>query len=257
MFAIYPYFPSFHVPHGGLSGRVEADVRMVFWSVSVPAYDRYGFAGYQQTDFGESYNLTVGSSYLTYSTGKFALSLFYNDALTGKVEVDTLTFSYDVRDYGFGLAFSPNGWFGVGVDGLLTPDDRGGGLDFTLRYEYLAYLTGGVFYMLGSREIRYDLAGFVALPDPRMSSLGIYLSNRWGTSLLLRYETNITHKRRIKLGGGFLYDSTYTPVFSLGERERLGRYDVGMDITVFPVRHDFGNMRVEWNDVKLALWIGF
>ncbi len=255
MFAIYPYFPSFHVPAKGLSGHVGADVRMVFWSISVPSYDRYGFAGYQQTDFGEFYNLTVGSSYLAYSTGKVAVALFYNDVLTGNVKVDTLTYTYDHRNFGGGIAFSPLKWLALGLDAFLTPKDRGGGVDFTLRYEYLAHLSGGVFYTTGG--IRYDLSGFLAFPDPRMSSLGIYLSNAYGTSLLLRYETNITRNRRIKLGGGFIYDSTYTPVFSIGEREKLGRYDLGFDVTVFPVRYDLKGMRVEWNDVKLGVWVGF
>ena len=257
MFAIYPYFPSFHVPHSGLSGRVEADVRMVFWNVSVPAYDRYGFAGYQQTDFGESYHFTVGNSYIAYSTGKFAFSLFYNDVLTGNVTVDTLLFEYNFRDYGGGVAFSPVKWMALGVDALLTPEDRGGGVDLTLRYEYLAHLSGGVFYLTEGKRIVWDVSGFIALPDPRMSSLGIYLSNKYATAMLLRYETNITRNRRIKLGGGFIYDSTYTPVLSVGEREKLGRYDLGIDITVFPVRHDLRNKRVEWNDIKLVVWIGF
>ncbi|NPA80599.1 MAG: hypothetical protein GXO29_06095 [Thermotogae bacterium] len=257
MFAFYPYLPSFHVAEGGLSGHVQADVRMVFWSVSVPAYDRYGFAGYQQTDFGENYLFTLGNSYLAYSTGKFAISLFYTNALSGSVKVDTLSYAFNFKTYGGGIAFAPTGWMSLGVDAVLTPDDRGGGMDFTFRYEYLAHLSGGLFYMLNSKRVVWDVSAFVALPDPRMSSLGLYASNRWKPSYMVRYETNITRNRRIKLGGGFIYDGTYAPVLSLGESERLGRYLLGADLNVFPAKYDYENMRVEWNDVNLSLWITF
>ncbi|NPB03019.1 MAG: hypothetical protein GXO39_01205 [Thermotogae bacterium] len=257
MFVLYPYFSSYHVIDEGLSAHLQMDLRMVFWSVSVPSYDRYGFAGYQQTDFGEQYNLNLGNSFVAFSTGRFALSLFYTNAISGQVTVDTFSYTYDFKGGGVSLAFSPLKWAAFGIDAFISSKDRGGGFDFTLRYEYLGYISGGLYYTSQSKDIIWDVATFLALPDPRMSSIGLYASNRYATSFLLRYETNITRNRRIKLGGGFIYDSTYAPVLSVGNKEKFGRYDMGIDILFFPVRHDYDNLRIEWNDVTLSLWIGF
>ncbi len=257
MFPLYPYFASFHTGEVGFSGHLGVNARAVFWSISVPAYDRYGFAGYQQMAFGEEYILNPGSSFISYSTGRLAISLFYNNDALGDVRVDTLLYRYKNFGYGGGLAFSPNGWFSAGVSAVLTPEDRGGGVDFTLRYGYLAYVSGGIFYTIGGGDLVGDVAVFLAVPDPRMSSVNLYLSNRYKPSLLVRYETNITRHRRIKLGGGFFYDSLYTPVVSLGERERLGGYDFGFDVTFFPFSDDRGDFKVEWSEVRLDVWVGF
>ncbi|MEO0213993.1 MAG: hypothetical protein ABIL12_00575, partial [candidate division WOR-3 bacterium] len=81
-------------------------------------------------------------------------------------------------------------------------------------------------------------------------------TNRYKSMGILRYETFLTKNLRVKLGAGAIYeDSTYKPLFLVGqEMNQLDRV-LGIDIGVYPRSAEIRGGRVDWNEIMLYIWL--
>ncbi len=256
MFLLYPYISAYKVVYTkGWDLRAGVDVVGNFWYYSIPTYDQYGFAGYTQMDFGQSVNYYLGSTDFSYSNGKLAFSVFYNSIKQNKLNAYEIDINENFYNYGLSLGYTPFKNISVGLTGEVYNDDRFVGLEALFGYGYNFYIGGNVLRGLNG-GIDYLMFSSVALKDERFSELKFYLTNRYKSMGILRYETSLTKNLRVKLGAGAIYgDSSYKPLFLVGqEMNQLGRV-LGFDLGVYPRSVETKSGRVDWNEVMIYIWL--
>ena len=256
MFPFYPYLAVEKVEFSkGISLKTGVELIGNFWYYSIPAYDQYGFAGYSQKDFGQNFNLSLTSSYISFSNLKVAFSAFYNTVKRNELKVYDLSLEENVLDYGVSLAYKALSFASLGIGGKVKGESRFLGFEMLLRDGYRMY-GGGSFSFGRNGEFEYYLFSSFSLRDERFSELKFYITNSYKTLGILRFESFITKFLKVKLGAGTFQDGkTYSPVFSLGQEMRQGSYIMGMDATVKPSRYVGNGYRVDWNEVLLSVWI--
>ncbi len=256
MFPLYPYLAVEKVEFSkGFGLKVGVEVLGNFWYYSIPAYDQYGFAGYNQKDFGQNSNLYVTSSYASYSNGKVAFSVFYNSIRRNELKVYDLNLEENVSAYGLSMAYKVLSFFSLGIGGKVKGENRLFSAEFLLRDGYRMY-AGGDVSVGRNGDFEYYIFSSFALRDERFSELKIYLTNAYKTLGFLRYESFLTKFLKLKLGFGSIYeDGLYNPVLSFGQEIRQGNYVLGMDASVKPSKYIGNGYRVDWSEVLLSVWI--
>jgi len=254
---IYPYLSTYAASFvNGLSLSMGIDFSGYFWTLSIPTYDRYGFAGYQTTDFGQELDILFGNAFLMYSNKKVAVSLFYNNIYRADLKVESYELNERFQDVGFSMGYSLIQPLALGI---LTGKNQNGryvGLEFLLRKGYSYYINGAVMRDMDSMKLNFFTYAFIALKDERFSSLSINIYNIYRNTAILRYETNITKDMRLKIGAGIVnYDSLYLPMFSVGQEYSFNRMKLGFDGSISQ-RTMYGySGKLDWNYLRVSLWV--
>ncbi len=254
---IYPYFSTYAVSFvSGLSLNVGADFSGYFWTLSIPTYDKYGFAGYQMKDFGQKLDMFFGNSFLMYSNKKVAVSLYYNNIYRADLKVESYEFNERFEDMGLSLGYSLIQPLSIGILAGKNQNGRYVGLEFLIRRGYSYYINGAVMRDLDSMNVNLFIYTFIALKDERFSSLSLNIYTIYRRTGILRYETNITKDLRLKIGAGIVnYDSLYLPMFSVGQEYSFNRIKLGFDGSISQRRIYGDSGKLEWNDLRVSLWL--
>ncbi len=200
MFLVYPHLATYSVFYEkGVHARFSMNVFANFWNISIPAYDKYGFVGYQQVDFGESWDVFWGSSHISLTGNSISLSIFYNNLSRTRFSAGDFSINNTFQEYGLSTGYRISDNFSAGFTGKISGNNRRfAGVEALLRKGYGYYMGGYLLRNLQENEYNFMVYSLISLKDERFSTLNLYMGNIHKRFGIVRYEVSITKYRRFK-----------------------------------------------------------